>query len=572
MAINAGIRGLIRKLAVKNAIDYGSARDGPILAKMLSKDPSLKSEIKSVNAAIKEILAEVNSLSKAELEKEYNKHSAEFEQEAARKAEKSSMHNFSIQGAEQGNFVTRFPPEPGGYMHIGHAKPLFVEDELRKVYGGELLLYFDDTNPDNERQEFVDAFKEDLEWLGVQFEREYYASDNIARLYEYANVAIRRGKAYVCRCDGERIKQYRMEGKDCEHKKQGMEENIARWNDMLEGRFSDNEAILRFSSDMGAANTTLRDPTLFRIKHASHYRQGKKYFIWPTYDFCTPILDSTNGITDVVRSKEYELRDELYFAVLDALGLRKPRITSFSRLEISNNVTSKRKIRELIAEGKISGWDDPRLVTIRALRKRGITAEAIKQFSLGFGLGKAESVVDIEMLLNINRRIVDPIAKRLFFIEDPKPMHIEGIEGRIVEMKLNFQPDSGYRKYKLGGDLFINASDSNRLQKGDTVRLKDAFNVTIKGVGEKIEATYQGDAQAEIPRIQWIPKDGAMECELVHIGNLLEGESLNGKSMTSTKGYAEAYASVLKAGDLVQFERRGLFKLDSRKAMSFLSM
>ncbi len=573
MSISAEIRELIRKLAVKNAIDYGSAKEGPILAKVISKDPSLKSDIKGLNAEIKSILSEVNSLGKQELEREYGIHSEEFEKEAALKAEKSATHNFSVQGAEQGKFVTRFPPEPGGYMHIGHAKPLFVEDELRRVYNGKLLLYFDDTNPDNERQEFVDAFHEDLKWLGVGFDREYYASDNIPKLYEYAGMAIKRGRAYVCMCDGERIKQYRMEGKGCDHKSRGLEENLALWKQMLSGKFGDNGAILRFNSDMGAINTTMRDPTLFRIKHAPHYRQGTKYFVWPTYDFCTPILDSANGITDVVRSKEYELRDELYFSVLDALGLRRPRITSFSRLEISNNVTSKRKIRELIAQKRISGWDDPRLVTIRALRRRGITAGAIKEFSLSFGLGKAESVVDIEMLLSINRKILEPTAKHLFLVDAPKAMHVEGSEGRTVEMRLNAQSDLGYRRYKLTGDLFINASDSNRLQKGDTVRLKDAFNVIVKGVGEKIEATYQGgDAKTDMPRIQWIPRDGAMECELVHIGDLLEGERMNEKSMERTIGYAEAYASNLKEGDVVQFERRGLFKLGNGKTMSFLSM
>ena len=417
MPSSAAIEEAAKKYAIKNAMDYGKANEGAVLSKVIAELRVGKDDIKSLSLKVKEIVAEVNLLTKEELAREYKKYEEEFGEAAKEKAAMSARHNFSIEGATEANFITRFPPEPGGYMHLGHAKPLFIEDELRRLYKGKLFLYFDDTNPDNERQEFVDSFRKDIGWLGVTFDREYYASDSIPVLYEYAKQAIEIKAAYVCTCSAEAISAGRTEGKACEHKASSTNRNAELWEKMLKGEFVDNEAVLRLNGDMSAANTTLRDPTLFRIKKTRHYRQGRKYAVWPTYDFCTPILDSINGITDVIRSKEYEMRDELYFAVLERLKLSMPRITSIARLEISNNLTSKRKIRQLIAERKVVGWDDPRLVTISGLRRRGIRPEAIREFALSFGMGKSESSVGLEKLLAYNRKIVEPGATRLLTSE-----------------------------------------------------------------------------------------------------------------------------------------------------------
>jgi glutamyl-tRNA synthetase len=438
------------------------------------------------------------------------------------------------------------------------------------------MLYFDDTNPDLEKQEFVDAFHEDLKWLGIKFDGEYYASDHIPLLYGYAERAIGKGKAYVCTCDGERIKRHRFSGTGCEHKSQSAEKNAELWKMVLDGNFESGKAVLRLNSDMKALNTTMRDPTLFRIKHATHYRQGDKYFVWPTYDFCTSIVDSINGVTDVLRDKNYEMRNELYFAVLDALELRKPRITSFSRLTISNNVTSKRNVRALIAEHKIDGWDDPRLVTIRALRRRGITLQAIREFALSSGMGKAESTVPIEALLRINRKMLDPVAKRLFFIENPVELKVSGLSAKesTVSMKLHPTENIGYREYSADGVLCIGSDDANRLNEGDIVRLKDAFNIKIVKTGKAISASYAGQEQAgpSTAKLRWMPKSGMVKCELWDVGELLVGEAFNKDSIKKRQGYAEGHASKLGDNDIVQFESCGLYKLDDRKAMRFLSL
>lgn len=485
MQIDNAVKKEIRKYVIRNATEYGKANEGSVLSKIISLHPELKTDIKSLGMEVKKEVAEVNKLSKEQLANEFAEYEEEFKESDVQRAEKSSKHNFSVPGAQKGNFITRFPPEPGGYMHIGHAKPAFIEDELCKAYEGKLMLYFDDTNAENEKQEFVDAFKDDLKWLGIKFDAEYYASDNLPILYGYAVEIIKKGKAYICMCDGDTVKEGRSLGTQCPHKSQSKEKNLELWQKMLGNGFKDNEAILRLNSDMGAVNTTLRDPTLFRLKHAKHYRQGDKYFVWPTYDFCTPIVDSLKGITDVVRSKEYEMRDELYFMVLDILALRKPRISSISRLEIADNVTSKRRIRELIAQKLIDGYDDPRLVTIRALRRRGLAAEAIREFALSFGMGKAESVVDIEMLLGINSKLISAKAHKLSFTK---------AEG-----------------------------------------------------------------------------SGSVKCELWNIGKLLIGDEFNKESIKKEEGFAEG-TKAINEGDIVQFDKIGFYRLDSKKDMRFLSL
>lgn len=573
--VNKEVAEETRKVALKNAMDYGKARESTVINSLLSRFPELKSNMKEVSLQVKKEVERINKLDKAQIEKEAEKYKEEFEQKEKEKAEKSSKHSFFIEGAEKGKFVTRFPPEPGGYMHIGHAKPVFIEDELRSIYQGKMMLYFDDTNPDNERQEYVDAFYDDFKWLGISFDREYYASDNIPKLYEYAEKAIKKGSAYVCTCDANKIKMGREAGKGCEHKKQANETNLELWHKMIGGGFGDNEAVLRFNSDMGALNTTLRDPTLFRIKGTPHYRQGEKYAVWPTYDFCTPIVDSINGITDVLRSKEYEMRDELYFAVLDMLGLRKPRITSFSRLEIQNNITSKRKLRELIAAKLISGWDDPRLVTIKGLKRRGIRPEAIKWFALSFGMGKSESSISIERLLIENRKLVDAKATRLFFIEKPTKLKIKGIPENKKEVRIRRHPSEelGYREYNLNGEFFINAYDAINLRKGDQVRLKEAFDIKIeKSEGNAIEAKYIEEGGKEAPKLQWVNEGNYVKGKTLIIGDLLDGEQFNKDSIKATEGYIEGFSKELTEGEIVQFERIGFFKLDSKKEMTFISM
>ncbi|MEM0201285.1 MAG: glutamate--tRNA ligase [Candidatus Micrarchaeaceae archaeon] len=563
----------IHKLIIKNALDYGKAKKESVISKVFSKFPELKSEIKTLSQYLDKEILEINMLSKKELEKESMVFLEEFKKEAQEKAEKSAKHNFSIEGAEFDNFMTRFPPEPNGYMQIGHAKVAFTEREFADVYKGKLALYFDDTNPEKEKQEYVDEIKKDLLWLGINYELEYYASDNIELIYSYAEKLISMGKIYACSCSPENVKKSRSDGVHCKHKNQAIYENMDKWREMLKGTNSE-DIIMRLNYDLKAQNTTMRDPTLFRIKDVEHYRQGNKYTVWPTYAINTPIIDSIKGVTDVIRSKEFELMDELYFYLLDALNLRKPRIHTVGRLEIKDNLTSKRKINELVKQGLLWGYDDPRLVTIAGLRRRGVKPQAIKEFSLRFGMKKNESNVNISMLLDENKKILDYQTKRLFYIDSPLKIEVKGIpvDKKNIKLKLHPTTDLGYRSYTLSNIFFINTYDANNLIVNGDLRFKDLFDVTIESIDKEVIIARYNEKKSTSPKLQWVNYGNLLLCKLYEVRNLLNGDQFNNESIIIKEGYVESYAESLSEGEVVQFERTGFVKLDKKSDLSFISL
>ncbi|MEM3208504.1 MAG: glutamate--tRNA ligase [Candidatus Micrarchaeaceae archaeon] len=563
---------IIRKYAIKNAIEYGKASTSAVLNKVISVMPELKSDIKTLAKDVESVVREVNLLSSEEIKDEFNANLEEFNAARREKVEKTARPRMVLDGATEGNFATRFPPEPNGYMHIGHAKAVFLEEAFKEIYKGKLFLYFDDTNPETERQEYVDAIKYDLSWLGIKFDKEYYASDSIEIMYKYAEEMIRKGGAYVCTCSGEQIKADRKAGRPCVHKSNTKAENLQMWSEMLSGRLDEDAAVLRFNGDMKSQNTAMRDLVLFRIKKSRHYKQADKYFVWPTYSFNTPIMDSINGVTDVIRSKEYELRDELYYSILDILGLEKPRVHSMARLEIFGNITSKRKLNQLIKSGVIAGYDDPRLITIAGLRRRGITPSAIKKFVLRFGMSKTDSKVGIDMLLAENRKVIDSTSKRLFAVEDWRVLRIEETHPEDVKLKMHPTLDLGYREYKVGNTLYIDGRDAEKLSPGDLIRLKDLYDVSILSTGSEIRAR-RVESHKNLPKIQWVDAQKNVECKLIRISPpMLQNGEFNEKSLVETKAYAEEYVKNVKENEIVQFERIGFFKLDNKSEMSFLSL
>ncbi len=567
----------IKKLTLKNAMDYGKAIPGPVISGIIAKFPNARKELKEISAHVNKEVGRVNKLTGSEITQEGLPYSEEFKTREAERAERTSKPNMELHGAEIHKFVTRFPPEPNGYMQIGHAKVAFLEREFADMLDGKINLYFDDTNPESERQEFVDAFKSDLKWLGISFDQEYYASDNVLIMYEKASALIAAGGAYVCDCNAEQISEGRNQSKPCRHRSSSIKENQDAWHSMLSKR-PDSEAasaILRLKGDMESQNTAMRDPTLFRIKLQEHYRQGSKYYVWPTYDFNTPIMDSIKGITDAIRSKEYELRDEVYYTVLEKLGLRKPRLHSVARLEIENNVTSKRKINELIREGLILGYEDPRLVTIAALRHRGISPQAIKSFVLRFGMSKTNSKVSMEMLLAENRKLAEPKAARLFFVENPKKLTVKGIPETEQKIKIRVNPneESGYREYRLNDTFFINTYDAIKLKTGDRVRLKDAFEIKAEGITKDgITGTYQQTETKGVQKLQWVNKGSFVKAKISIVGNLLKDGEFSKESLETKEGYLESYANALEEGTVVQFEGIGLFVLAKKDWMGFISL
>ncbi len=543
------IEKIARKHALLNAARYGGkANLKAVIGKVMAE---VKGEAREIIPLVKKIVEEINSLSPEEQKAEMERLGVKEEDKRKEKKELPPLPH-----AKKGEVVTRFPPEPNGYLHIGHAKAAFVDYEYARMYDGIFILRFDDTNPVNERKEFYDAQKEDLKWLGIEWDKEYRTSDNLPKHYELAKKLLDEGNAYICTCSEEEIRKNRREMKECIHRK----ESELGWNDFI--RMKEGEAVMRLKGDMKSKNTAMRDPVLFRIIEHPHPIHGRRFRIWPTYDFYGAVEDSLSGVTHPFRSKEYELRDEVYFYLLDLLGLRKPYLMEFSRLEIRGMPVSKRKIKPLIDEGKVMGWDDPRLPTLRGLRRRGILPEAIKEFVLSQGISKSESVVAFENLEAINRKILDGRARRYFFVPQPVKIMVEGLEEREVELKYHPSIDMGKRKVRVGNIVYIPRSDAEKLQVGQIFRLKDLCNVKIRKMGKEIIGEFAGEELIEgIDKIQWVGEEH-IEMEVMIPSLPFKNGEFDENSLEIVKGYAEKNVEEIKHGEIVQFERFGFVRIE----------
>ncbi len=569
MALDKKIIALIRKHAIKNAIDYGKARPENVIGKVLAEAKG--QSVDEIKNEAKKVVDSVNKMSKRELTEAYKPFEKEFEKRAEEIAKKTEKPNFTIEGAIKGKVATRISPGPNGYMHIGHVKQALISEQIARMYEGKFFRYFDDTNPEACKQEYVDAMMKDHEWLGLKFDKTYYASDFVDRIYEYAKQFIEKGRAYACMCDRETMQKNRFEGKECVHRKQSARENLRTFNDMLGGKFKEGDVAIRLLGNMKAQNTVMRDPVLLRIVEAPHYRVGTKYRVWPTYDFNTPIVDSINGVTDIIRSKEYELRDELSRTILEALGLRVPRMHLEARLNIKGNITQKRDIRKLIEEGRLEGWDDPRLMTIMALRRRGIMPDAIRNFILKLGMTKTDSTVPFSMLLAENKKIINPFAWHLFFVSDPVKLTVKGTKPSKVSMRLLPSGEFGNREYDVGDNFYISNDDSASLKKRDEIRLKDFIDIRILS---KTRSSVQAEVMNGEPSdkiIQWVPGNDHVECSVLVPGELVDkDDKFNPDSLETKEGYAEGYVKKIHDQEIVQFERFGYCILDSKKDMRFI--
>lgn len=570
MALSEATRKEIRKFALKNAIDFGKAEVGAVLGKILANEPSLRSDVATARSAVEEVVREVNGMKAAELKRAFSKYEGEFERKAEEIVEKSSKHKMEVDGAEEGKVVTRFPPEPGGYITIGNMKQCMLSHEIAKRYEGKIYLYFDDTNPEKCRQEYVDATKRDTAWMGVKFAKEYYASDFIGKVYDAGRRLIRQGDAYVCMCSADDVEKKRKTKSECKHRKQTPARNLSLFEEMIKGKHDEGKAIVRLKGDMKSDNATFRDPTLFRIKKMKHYRQGGKYVVWPTYHLNTPVVDSINGVTDVVRDKSYEIWDGVHKSIISNLGLTAPRMHYEARLKIEGQPTGKRVIRELVANGKLTAWDDPRLITIAALRRRGILPEAIKNFVLRFGFSMTDATVPMEMLLAENRKLIDPVAKHLFFVRDPVKLMVKGEGPRRAKLRLHPAKNIGFREYEAWDEFYISRDDADALEVGSDIRLKDFLGVRILSKLPK-EITAEPAKAKEGRIVQWVSGRDHISCSVLMPELPMDdkGEFKEG-SLKTAEGYVEAYADKLKEHEIVQFERFGYCILDDKKALRFI--
>ena len=502
---------------------------------------------------------------------------------------------------------TRFPPEPNGYLHIGHAKSICINFGLAQEYGGLCNLRFDDTNPVKEDTEYVDSIREDVHWLGGEWDdREYYASNYFDQLYAFAEQLIRDGKAYVDSQSAEEIRASRgtltQPGTESPYRNRSIEENLDLFHRMRGGEFADGEHVLRAKIDMASPNVVMRDPTLYRIRHAEHHRTGDKWCVYPMYDFTHCLSDSLEGITHSICTLEFVNNRELYDWVLDALNVYHPQQIEFARLGLTYTVLSKRKLIQLVKGGFVRGWDDPRMPTICGMRRRGYTPEAIRDFCSRIGVARAENLVEYSLLEFCVREHLNAVAPRTMAILDPIKVVIENYpEGQVEWFDMPFSQDGsveGSRKVPFSRELYIERDDFredppkkfHRLFPGSEVRLRYAYYVTCKDVikdadGNIVElrCTYDPESKGGATpdgrkikgTIHWVSVPHAVSAEVrlyEHLftsptpGNTPEGveftDLLNPDSMRVVTAQVEPALAEFPAGSRVQFERLGYFCVD----------
>ena len=506
---------------------------------------------------------------------------------------------------------TRFPPEPNGYLHIGHAKSICLNFGLAQEYKGLCNLRYDDTDPSKEEIEYVESIKQDVRWLGYDWQdREYYASNYFEQLFEYAVQLIKAGKAYVDSLSADEIRQYRgtltEPGKNSPYRQRSIEENLDLFERMRAGEFRDGEHVLRAKIDMASPNIILRDPTLYRIKHVPHYRTGGMWCIYPMYDFTHCLSDSIEGITHSICTLEFEINRALYDWVLDQLGVYHPRQIEFARLNLNFTVLSKRKLIRLVEEGYVSGWDDPRLPTISGLRRRGYTPESIRNFCDRIGVAKADSMVDIALLEYCIREDLNKRARRVMGVLHPLKVVIDNYPAEKTEeleaVNNPEDPGLGTRKVPFSRELYIEKEDFMedppkkffRLALGREVRLRYAYFIKCTDVikdpatGEVVElrctydpATRGGDApdgRKVKGTLHWVSAAHSIPAEVRLYEHLFVKENpaeveegkdftnyVNPQSLEVLKDCrVEPSLKDAKPGDRCQFERLGYFCADSK--------
>lgn len=513
------------------------------------------------------------------------------------------IEEFVMQDMQKNPVVqTRFPPEPNGYLHIGHAKALCIDFGVAEKFGGKCNLRFDDTNPTKEDVEYVDAIQYDIRWLGFEWDKLRFGSEYFDKCYELAVKLIKNGDAYVCDLTKDEMREYRgtltEPGKDSPFRNRSIEENLDLFERMRTGEFEDGSRTLRAKIDMASPNINLRDPALYRILHRRHHQTGDKWCIYPMYDFAHPIQDAIEGITHSLCSLEYEAHRPLYNWVIEKCGFEhKPRQIEFARLNMTNTIMSKRYLRRLVEEGYVSGWDDPRMPTLCGMRRRGYTPEAIKDFLERAGVSKADSTVDTAMLEHCVREHLNLTAHRAIAILDPVKVIIDNWDDGYENITLENLPgdeSQGTHTVRFGRELYIEREDFMeeppkkffRLKPDGEVRLKGAYIVKCisarkdeNGVVTEIHCTYDpatrsGKCERKVKgTLHWLCAEDAVPAEFRLYESLMVPdanpdaedfiENINKNSLETKHGFVEPMLAECKAGERYQFMRIGYFAADA---------
>ncbi|KAH3679437.1 hypothetical protein WICMUC_000982 [Wickerhamomyces mucosus] len=529
-----------------------------------------------VLALFTEAIAEVRKQAKAQATssgKKKETHKANFE--------------INLQDAVDGQVVTRFPPEPSGYLHIGHAKAAILNKYFADQYHGKLIIRFDDTNPSKERVEFQDSIIEDLRLLGIKGDRTTYSSDYFEKMYELCIQLIKEGKAYADDTVQEKMRQERMDGIPSERRERSVEENLNIFTEeMKNGTEEGIKNCIRAKMSYDNPNKALRDPVIYRCNLTPHHRTGTEWKMYPTYDFCVPIVDSIEGVTHALRTIEYRDRNPQYEWFLNALNLRKVHIWDFARVNFVRTLLSKRKLQWFVDKGYVSNWDDPRFPTVRGVRRRGMTVEGLKNFVIAQGPSRNIINLDWSVIWALNKKIIDPIAPRHTSIVNPVKIHlIDGPEKPVTEKKPKHKknPDVGEKDVIYAKDIIIDQEDADSLEDDEEFTLMDWGNIIITkllkedGKVQSIEAklNLDGDFRKTKHKITWLADtEDNVEVDLVDFDHLItkdkldEGDDFENFITPDTEfhaaGLADLNIKLLEVGDIIQFERKGYYRLDKK--------
>ncbi len=506
---------------------------------------------------------------------------------------------------------TRFPPEPNGYLHIGHAKSLCLNFGTAKKYEGLCNLFFDDTNPSKEKTEYVEAIKADIEWLGFKWYEMHYASDFFDDIFALAVKLIKDGKAYVCDLTAEQIRESRgtltEPGKESPYRNRSIEENLKLFEEMKSGKYADGEKVLRAKIDMASPNINMRDPVIYRVLHATHHRTGDKWCVYPMYDFAHPLCDSMQGVTHSICTLEFEDHRPLYNWVVENTQVEhKPRQIEFARLNITNTVMSKRYLKKLVEDQAVEGWDDPRMPTLTGLRNRGVPADALKAFCEEIGVAKANSEIEISYLEHFIRDNLNQNAERAMAVLQPIKVTLTNFEEESLDLEFDVNPNApelGKRKITISKNIYIDSEDFSlcpppkyfRLKKDGYVRLKNAFIIKCDDVILNEDGSVKEILCSYVPEsrsgndtsgikckgtIHWVDAHNCVDAEVRQYEYLLKDAEYSGQDFSERMNYdsihkfqakAEPYLAQVEKGKSFQLLRKGYYKTAEKDGKLVLS-
>lgn len=530
--------------ALKNAIEYGKADSGKILPKLFQHGLD-KKDIGNVMPKIQEAVREVNNLSQSDRESKYEEYKENVKEKEEVEKGLPELTNASK------NMVFRLAPYPSGALHIGNAKTYLLNALYAQKYNAKILFIMDDTIGSEEKQVAPESYKllEDaFSWLGIKYSKPIiYKSDRLKIYYEYAEKLIKKGKAYVCYCSQEKLRENRANGVECSHRDASVDEQIKNWKKIFDA--AEGEAVLRIKTSMQDPNPAFRDRVLFKISDREHPRVGKKYRVWPTLEMSWAVDDHLLGITHIIRGNDLMIETDMEKYIWDIFSWKHPETihTALIRIEGIEGKISKSKAQEEVRSGQFIGWDDPRTWSIQSLSRRGIKKEAILEFVKGFGINKQDIAIPIDNLYAINRKMIDSSALRYSFVSSPMKMKIKKAP-KVKEVSVPIHPDKKeLRKLKVGGEIFISGKDFDSL-KGKEIRLIHLFNIALNGKGD---AEFTSSENKDIPKINWV-SEGVKTRVLMPDCKWVEG-------------IAEKSISKLKPGAMIQFERFGFCRYDGKK-------